>query len=282
MPMNTMALNQNYLPVNHINANLGKQRQIAPVMKEQKSNLIMNTQVTPDGKYKKKYNYNSSTPYPGLQTPSVVRRNARERNRVKQVNNGFANLRQHIPPKVISSLSNTNGRGASKKLSKVDTLKLAVEYIKSLQNLLEETEQKKKNNNNNNTKSQLLTPQSLGSSYSSNLSQASSVSPAPSYASDTSFNTSSGYQMIKAEPYDSYQQSESPSPTIPGYHHHQSHHHAMSYDVTPPPQVYKKFQYDQFLHHSNPQTMHTMQIPSASSSPEDEELLDTIAWWQEQ
>ncbi|KAI8035482.1 hypothetical protein M5D96_011705 [Drosophila gunungcola] len=38
--------------------------------------------------------------------PSVIRRNARERNRVKQVNNGFSQLRQHIPVAVIADLSN--------------------------------------------------------------------------------------------------------------------------------------------------------------------------------
>ena len=42
---------------------------------------------------------------------NVAKRNARERNRVKQVNTGFATLRQHIP-----------GAGKSKKISKVDTL----------------------------------------------------------------------------------------------------------------------------------------------------------------
>ncbi|TMW43523.1 hypothetical protein DOY81_011397 [Sarcophaga bullata] len=83
---------------------------------------------------KKKYTY-ANMPY-GEQLPSVARRNARERNRVKQVNNGFANLRQHIPQTVINTLSN-GGRGASKKLSKVDTLRIAVEYIRGLQDLLD-------------------------------------------------------------------------------------------------------------------------------------------------
>ncbi|KAI8124222.1 Achaete-scute complex protein T3 [Lucilia cuprina] len=83
---------------------------------------------------KKKYTY-ANMPY-GEQLPSVARRNARERNRVKQVNNGFANLRQHIPQTVINTLS-SGGRGASKKLSKVDTLRIAVEYIRGLQDLLE-------------------------------------------------------------------------------------------------------------------------------------------------
>ncbi|EDW43696.1 GM19063 [Drosophila sechellia] len=64
---------------------------------------------------KKKFNYNNM-PY-GEQLPSVARRNARERNRVKQVNNGFVNLRQHLPQTVVNSLSN-GGRGTSKKLSK--------------------------------------------------------------------------------------------------------------------------------------------------------------------
>lgn len=60
-----------------------------------------------------------------MQTPSVSRRNARERNRVKQVNNGFATLRTHIP-----HLKN--------KTSKVDTLRAAVDYIRTLRNLMGE------------------------------------------------------------------------------------------------------------------------------------------------
>lgn len=79
------------------------------------------------------------------QPPSVARRNARERNRVKQVNNGFAALRQHIPSNVMSAFgaaeNASGGRGsANKKLSKVETLRVAVEYIKSLQRMLEEHE----------------------------------------------------------------------------------------------------------------------------------------------
>merc|ERR1739844_247415 len=60
-----------------------------------------------------------------MQTPSVSRRNARERNRVKQVNNGFHTLRPHIP-----HLKN--------KTSKVDTLRAAVDYIQALRNLIGE------------------------------------------------------------------------------------------------------------------------------------------------
>ncbi|KAK5644060.1 hypothetical protein RI129_007905 [Pyrocoelia pectoralis] len=78
------------------------------------------------------------------QPASVARRNARERNRVKQVNNGFASLRQHIPANVLTAFGaseNSGGRSSnSKKLSKVETLRVAVEYIKSLQRMLEDHE----------------------------------------------------------------------------------------------------------------------------------------------
>jgi achaete-scute complex protein len=55
----------------------------------------------------------------------VQRRNLRERNRVKQVNSGFDMLRSHIP-----------SAAKHKKMSKVDTLRHAVEYIQNLQRLL--------------------------------------------------------------------------------------------------------------------------------------------------
>ncbi|KAH8336079.1 hypothetical protein KR074_007044 [Drosophila pseudoananassae] len=88
------------------------------------------------------YNDDSLSPVSG--GASVVRRNARERNRVKQVNNGFSQLRQHIPVAVIADLSNGRrgiGPGANKKLSKVSTLKMAVEYIRRLQKLIDENDQ---------------------------------------------------------------------------------------------------------------------------------------------
>lgn len=59
--------------------------------------------------------------------PKVARRNARERNRVKQVNNGFDVLRSHIPT-----------AAKHKKMSKVDTLRHAVEYIRNLRKMLKE------------------------------------------------------------------------------------------------------------------------------------------------
>ncbi|KAL0628979.1 Achaete-scute-like protein 2 [Plecturocebus cupreus] len=69
----------------------------------------------------------SSNAETGGGAAAVARRNERERNRVKLVNLGFQALRQHVP----------HG-GASKKLSKVETLRSAVEYIRALQRLLAE------------------------------------------------------------------------------------------------------------------------------------------------
>ncbi|XP_064369208.1 achaete-scute homolog 2 [Dromaius novaehollandiae] len=63
----------------------------------------------------------------GAAAAAVARRNERERNRVRLVNLGFAALRQHVP----------HG-AASKKMSKVETLRSAVEYIRALQRLLAE------------------------------------------------------------------------------------------------------------------------------------------------
>ncbi|XP_033370858.1 achaete-scute homolog 2 [Parus major] len=63
------------------------------------------------------------------ESPGSCRATARqrERNRVRLVNLGFAALRQHVP----------HG-AASKKMSKVETLRSAVEYIRALQRLLDE------------------------------------------------------------------------------------------------------------------------------------------------
>ncbi|KAL7743619.1 hypothetical protein ACLKA6_019238 [Drosophila palustris] len=80
----------------------------------------------------------SLSPYNVDQSQSVQRRNARERNRVKQVNNSFARLRQHIPQTIIADLTKGGGRGPHKKISKVDTLRIAVEYIRRLQDLVDD------------------------------------------------------------------------------------------------------------------------------------------------
>ncbi|GIY56380.1 achaete-scute homolog 1a [Caerostris darwini] len=59
---------------------------------------------------------------------AMARRNERERKRVRLVNHGFATLRQYLPQ--------GNSR---KKLSKMETLRSAIDYIKQLQYLLDPT-----------------------------------------------------------------------------------------------------------------------------------------------
>lgn len=236
-------------------SSLGK-RPIAPaptVLTSNGANQVINLP-------KKKYNYGSMQ-YPQTQTVSVARRNARERNRVKQVNNGFSNLRQHIPQTVVSAISK-GGRGSAKKLSKVDTLKMAVEYIRRLKDILEDNEN---------------SASSSTSSYYSDNSQClqsiprseASLSPTPSYSSDASSTMSytpnhiqSHQTHFKQEPFDTYiDPSTSPAPS---YHSDIPIHHQQAYPPTSTP--YKTVhQYDNY----------------SPVSPEDEDLLDAITWWQQ-
>ncbi|XP_069897530.1 achaete-scute homolog 5 [Dipodomys merriami] len=64
--------------------------------------------------------------YDGPFEPAFIqKRNERERQRVRCVNAGYARLRGHLP-----------GARADKRLSKVETLRAAIRYIKHLQGLL--------------------------------------------------------------------------------------------------------------------------------------------------
>lgn len=68
-----------------------------------------------------------SLPPGGVAEPAFLRqRNERERQRVRCVNEGYARLRQHLPREL-----------AGQRLSKVETLRAAIGYIKQLQELLE-------------------------------------------------------------------------------------------------------------------------------------------------
>lgn len=186
----------------------------------------------------------SSHPYATHQpqTVSVQRRNARERNRVKQVNNGFSTLRQHIPSDVVAALSN-GGRGASKKLSKVDTLKVAVEYIRRLEDLLDEVvndENASSSSGSGSASSSVSSVSSISSSANNSYAShhyAGNVSPTPSYAS-SSMNSASGSS-------------------------------ASSSSIVDHPQ-------------SNPVYKYEVNEPPSSYDPDDEELLDCITWWQQQ
>ncbi|XP_037369576.1 achaete-scute homolog 4 [Talpa occidentalis] len=66
-------------------------------------------------------------PLGGAFEPAFLRkRNERERQRVRCVNEGYARLRDHLPREL-----------ADKRLSKVETLRAAIGYIRHLQELLE-------------------------------------------------------------------------------------------------------------------------------------------------
>ncbi|XP_059061943.1 achaete-scute complex protein T3-like [Achroia grisella] len=116
--------------VSYIKSGLPKMLPIAPA--PERKCLPMDTE-------KKRYSY-TNNPYTGAQAASIARRNARERNRVKQVNDGFNALRKRLPASVIAALSGGSRRGSGKKLSKVDTLRMVVEYIRHLESVLDESD----------------------------------------------------------------------------------------------------------------------------------------------
>ncbi|XP_020367371.2 achaete-scute homolog 2-like [Rhincodon typus] len=93
------------------------------------------------------------------------RRNARERDRVRLVNLGFANLQRHVPQ-----------HGAGKRMSKVDTLRSASDYIRRLELLLREPEA------GDTLRSVTSAPVSESPSESSPSDSSSSDSPRSSYA----------------------------------------------------------------------------------------------------
>ncbi|XP_055617240.1 achaete-scute complex protein T3-like [Toxorhynchites rutilus septentrionalis] len=198
------------------------------------------------------------------QSASIQRRNARERNRVKQVNNGFANLRQHLPSTVVTALTN-GGRGPHKKLSKVDTLKVAVKYIRNLQRVLEEDIE-------NTGETPKLDGQALSPvSYYGSMSESSnSSSPAPSQLSEySSYGSQSDIAAFKREPYDVYSRTAvTPTQALPSITSFSSS--GITSTAT----------YSQPIHHVY--RAHHQPGELSPQNTDDEELLDAISWWQQQ
>ena len=71
------------------------------------------------------------------QEVKTLKRNERERNRVEAVNRGFDKLRQHIP----------QAARVKKRISKVNIVIQALEYIHNLQSILAETEVRESEDN---------------------------------------------------------------------------------------------------------------------------------------
>ncbi|XP_048768727.1 achaete-scute homolog 1-like [Ostrea edulis] len=112
---------------------------------------------------------------PRPQPAAVARRNERERNRVKMVNLGFETLREHVP----------SGK-KNKKMSKVDTLRAAVEYIRQLQTVLQSENLDENSASNSSTSFNTIDFAALSPSQSdfSHCNSTEQLSPAPSMSSD--------------------------------------------------------------------------------------------------
>ncbi|XP_053973444.1 achaete-scute complex protein T3-like [Hylaeus volcanicus] len=221
------------------------------------------------------------------QPASVARRNARERNRVKQVNNGFATLRQHIPQSVAQALggstAGTHGgsRAGSKKLSKVETLRMAVEYIRSLQRLLDEHDG---GSDLTNVSSPTSSPPSSTSSSSSTCSSGNGIGVESSHHSPElrlrgNVNneirhhspdlTAHRHQHLRQNPSPTFvpapcsEASSSPTPSF------------VSEASSVGSQGYGGTSGTLYATHSDAYDNYE------PMSPEDEELLDVISWWQQ-
>jgi hypothetical protein len=136
----------------------------------------------------------------------TTKRNARERNRVRYINYCFDVLRQHIPvtsPLLTISDDQTSTRSdnsgdLNKKLSKVDTLKFATQYIKQLTILLEQIDEKKEDDFI--FSEYILTPSTSPFSPSST-----STSSINQQYQDYNNNEQNKIQLATATPYNSYQ-----------------------------------------------------------------------------
>ncbi len=107
------------------------------VTKTQKGpkNFTHNDQENSSGKSMRRLDFaNVSMSLHRTKNNSMQRRNARERNRVRYLNMTFEVLRQHLP------FADTTPKSKNKKMSKVDTLRGAIDYIRDLQNMLEDSD----------------------------------------------------------------------------------------------------------------------------------------------
>ncbi|XP_075156527.1 achaete [Haematobia irritans] len=234
--------------------------------------------------------------------PSVIRRNARERNRVKQVNDGFLHLRQHIPTAIVAEISNGRrgiGPGADKKLSKVDTLRMAAEYIRRLKKLIDDVDSC--SDSSSVSSYGATSPASVTSSPS--YESSTSGSPPPPCGSNQNQHQQPAHNMFYQQQTQFYTQPHHPSLSYAGsfqqqhlispanstssstysselYGAHQQspqHYQSSAFEFannnTPAttPIKFEPVSFDDYNHNSN-----------SSSSAEDEELLDYISLWQDE
>jgi hypothetical protein len=229
----------------------------------------------------------------------VARRNERERKRVKNVNCGFEYLRSHIP-----------AVAKEKKMSKVETLRHAVEYIQNLQGMLAEQDVNKRS-----FSSTTPAPLTLMSSHPPPpLTMMGSPTPTPSSSSSsentsppTSFDNRHQLQFQYPSPltprtptasdFSSSHQSESgysgssfysgASTNSSQFHtaamqqHQQQHLQRPASSMSP-----QSPQQQQFTPATTPfeqyQQVEYFGAAAAGADSEEDELLDVIARWQDQ
>ena len=233
---------------------------------------------------------------PPPQDVKVSRRNARERNRVKTVNNGFEMLKRHIPT-----------AAPVKKMSKVNILTQAVEYIESLQCPLKDGPTISTPSSQSSTKVSYSSPaqQSNYSSY--------SKQDHPQYHHNTP--PSHCYPGHQASPYPSpappltpispntmyYNQYHPPRSYESGYdsgditdldrkpsfnHHHEYSPHSSSFSRLSSPPVASSPPVTPNTHYAPPPPPLVPPNTSAQdntndSSGEEDDILDAIAEWQQ-
>merc|ERR1711997_1072734 len=130
-------------------------------------------------------------PIPPPVPVAVARRNARERNRVKTVNDSYQYLKNHVP-----------GAARQKRMSKVDIIKHSIQYIQKLQKMVEHSEkssiqfptfqpQEINNMQSENDQTAFFPPfQNDYNFANSNQSQELALSPSPSTSSDSTCSPS--------------------------------------------------------------------------------------------
>ncbi|EEB18113.1 conserved hypothetical protein [Pediculus humanus corporis] len=279
---------------NPMSGNNNNNNNVRTIVSNSKNINIPNNELL---RCKRKIHFISGQSYPGAQPASVARRNARERNRVKQVNNGFATLRSHIPASVAAALtsekSSPRNSSASKKLSKVETLKMAVEYIRSLQQMLED------HNNKISVDS---------SSALDKINNRTCSSPTPSYSSDHSsvhLGSAPSAHLISSlsrltthvgpnDPFKNQMTSPIPRSASPVIVVNASKCLTPPRNISPLSNPPPSSTYPIVQDSSSPSNQSNYSVnmefqkgsPEGyenydSVSPEDEELLDVISWWQQ-
>lgn len=104
-------------------------------------------------------------------TKSAARTNERERNRIQNMNIGYARLRDHIVRGTLQS--KRNNQKSTKRLSKLEIISMAIDYIRSLENTLANSSDNSNKSTLSNTRSMTTPSESASPSTNTSNSQSS-------------------------------------------------------------------------------------------------------------